>query len=231
MLRSQRNQLYQMVAVSGVAPAAFEWLGPEALSRTFFHMLRVDGPIEVLRHKASSFLFAFGPQDKGFHLLFTLPGPNGAVHSLSSPAGWTPLTKSFERWLKKLVQEVAQPDYWEHARTESVLAPHFDASTENTPFSAPEVERIRSAIGDLKQLLNSQNELSATQQEYIDARLQHMEEAAQRLGRKDWLALAVGSLSSIAIGAALAPEAARNLLHSAAALFGWVVTTLQALPQ
>ena len=65
---------------------------------------------------------------------------------------------------------------------------------------------------------------------FITLRLTHLEDASKRLGRKDWITLAMGTLTNIIVGVALAPDAARELLRNAGALLGWVASGALSLP-
>jgi hypothetical protein len=57
---------------------------------------------------------------------------------------------------------------------------------------------------------------------FINARLAYLEDASKRLGRKDWMTIAVGIVTNIVVGAAFAPDTARELFRMAGQLFGWI---------
>ncbi|HEV3456075.1 MAG TPA: hypothetical protein VHG32_05915 [Thermoanaerobaculia bacterium] len=101
---------------------------------------------------------------------------------------------------------------------------------DNAPFTTPEKIRVVQVIHELKQHLLLTTELSASQLKFIEARLGHLEDAAGRLGRKDWTTLAMGALTSIIIGTALSPDSARELFSLAGRLLSWIVEVAHALP-
>jgi hypothetical protein len=105
---------------------------------------------------------------------------------------------------------------------EKLLVREASEQDSNALFTVEERGRIHLAIGEIRVQLVSVVGTNAEQLAYIDARLQHLEEASERLGRKDWINMAVGIITNIVIGVSLAPEAARDLFQKAGTLLAWV---------
>ncbi len=86
---------------------------------------------------------------------------------------------------------------------------------ENTSFSDDERAKIASQLRVIRDELGGRGELTAVQLGNIDARLDDAEKASRRLGRKDWLLLFVGSLTSAMLADAIAPDTANEILAAA----------------
>jgi len=102
---------------------------------------------------------------------------------------------------------------------------------ENTPFTSEEVKYIQQSISEIKTYLLGATSLNEAQKLFIENQFAHMGSAAARMGRKDWIVLAVGTLTNIIIGAALNPESARALFNIAQRLLGWAFGGIHLLPE
>jgi hypothetical protein len=58
--------------------------------------------------------------------------------------------------------------------------------------------------------------------EFLGRKLDDLAAAATRMGRKDWINLAVGMLTNTIVGAALNPDAAKLLFQAAGAALSWL---------
>lgn len=220
LLRSQKNQAYAAIKQAGLEPSDFEW---ELVSDSW-----------RLVHRPTNYYFVFG----------TTIGVNGPTWSVNYfPAQsmakeafggfhkeWEGVFGVFKTWASILGREHAEPDYWDVSKQEKKLIAEKIDDLENSPFSTAETLRISSAINELREHLITSGVHSESQIQFITTRLQHLEDASHRLGRKDWVTLAMGTLTNIVVGAALAPEAARELLRTAGALLGWIVGSIHLLP-
>jgi hypothetical protein len=58
----------------------------------------------------------------------------------------------------------------------------------------------------------------------VDARLEHVEEASKRMGRKDWITVLNGAVFSLILADLITPDTAQNVilmaLHGIGHLFG-----------
>jgi hypothetical protein len=92
----------------------------------------------------------------------------------------------------------------------------------NGKFSSDELLRIKESIQQLKADLQRKDLFSFEQLDLISRKLDDIESASRRLGRKDWIAYVAGTLTTMCVSAAFAPEAARTLFESASAAFDWL---------
>ena len=220
LLRSQKNQAYAAIKQAGLEPSDFEW----ALVSDSWRLV----------HRPTNYYFIFGTENGINGLRWRVsffPSQSMAKETFGGfYKEWEEAFGVFKTWTSILGREHAEPDYWDVSKQEKKLIAEKIDDLENSTFSFAETQRISSAINELREHLITSGAHSESQIEFMTTRLQHLEDASHRLGRKDWVTLAMGTLTNIVVGAALAPEAARELLRTAGALLGWTVGSIHLLP-
>lgn len=207
--RSQRNDVLLAITDAGLSPNAFRWEGAREKQR--------------LVHVPTRALFTFVGHrrvltegDDGGLLALTgafLPWPTS--RHLRIVRRWSWQMTRFSRWLTQLKLEYDTPDLWaqlEH--DEDVFAAASDASIENTPFTVAERHEIAAQLTALAASAQESHTLSESQLQLLHARLAQLRDASTRLGRKDWLAVFVGVMLTLAVTAALPPEVVRDAMES-----------------
>jgi len=112
-----------------------------------------------------------------------------------------------------------------------IAAGFVDQDPENIPFLPEERARISASINEIQTAMLGRADIKSEQMDYLSERLEEMSQASERLGRKDWINYAIGTLTSIVITAAFDPPAAKALLHIAGDALTWVFGTgLRLLP-
>jgi hypothetical protein len=96
-----------------------------------------------------------------------------------------------------------------------------DGDPNNLRFTAAERQRITDSINRLQSEIRKIPNISQEQLDLILRKLDEMNKASERLGRKDWINYVIGTLTSIGISAAFAPDAMRAVFHSVSAAFTW----------
>ena len=224
LLRSQRNQIFTLTSEAGLVPQDFQWIEVEPRWPN-----RNVNLVDQILHRPTGYQFTFD----------TIEGDASPRYSPSKEGAWEKVTgrmKTWENvlehvrdWVSALQNEVFEPDLWRASLDDKKLVATSIDEIENSPFSPTEQQRLKVAIGELRSFLHSTSNQTDTQLRFVDARLKHLEESSSRLGRKDWITLAMGTLTNIVVGIALAPDAARELVRTAGALFGWVIDGVQLL--
>ena len=101
----------------------------------------------------------------------------------------------------------------------------------NYPFTSPELARIRKSIDDVRDSVRQREDLLPDQVDYISRKLDEIGDAANRVGRKDWINLAIGTLTNLVVSGAIGPDAARFLFQRMGQALGWLLgETLKFLP-
>ena len=222
LLRSQRNAVFEVMSAAGLEPRDFVWSEVPSSQEA-------DRPVERLTHVPSGYYFTF---DKQFGVAgpHYRPSQKEVVETSTGPLQtWEQVLSHVKVWAEILKREVLEPDLWKIFSEDNRLVGASIDDVENLPFTPQEQERIKLAIVELRAFLHATCAHSEAHLAFIDIRLKHLEEASSRLGRKDWITLAIGALTNIIVGAALAPEAARELVRTAGALLGWIVSGVQLL--
>lgn len=104
-------------------------------------------------------------------------------------------------------------------------------SDANDFFADEEIKNIKRSMSEIKDHLFEVADLGERQKIFIESQFAHMESALARMGRKDWIVLAIGTFTNIIIGAALDPDLARALFQIAQRLLGWALGGVRLLPE
>jgi hypothetical protein len=94
----------------------------------------------------------------------------------------------------------------------------------NSPFSEAERIHIKDSISELKAELRQTGNFTGEQLELVNRKLDDIQSASERLGRKDWINYTAGTLTSLCIAAAFAPDVTRRIFESLNSAFSWVFT-------
>lgn len=98
----------------------------------------------------------------------------------------------------------------------------FEGDPNNSSFSEAELHRIAESISSVKADLSRQGKLLPEQLGLVTRKLDEIQDAAARLGRKDWITYVAGALTSTCISAAFAPEITKSVFLAVNAAFTWL---------
>jgi len=192
----------------------------------------VPGGLRVPRlvHVPSGGWFLFDLR-AGNHSCRFSPGGETLVEE-QYPGDWTNQFHYVRQWLRHLKREVEAPDLWAAISRETalVLGAGVAGDAANTPFSSSERQRISASLGEIREYLVATQQVSGARLAFVEERLRYLEDASGRMGRKDWINVVAGALINIVVGAALAPEAAKDLLRLAGSALAWVLGGTPILP-
>jgi hypothetical protein len=106
-----------------------------------------------------------------------------------------------------------------------------DQDASNSAFTPAELAKIAESLDRIRLELSARSDVTPEQLDLISRKLDEMQTASERLGRKDWMNYAVGTLTSLAITAAFDREVARALFQAAGTALSWLFgAPLQLLP-
>jgi hypothetical protein len=97
-----------------------------------------------------------------------------------------------------------------------------DQNSDNDPFSPPELARIAASVQQIKQAMSERSDVSTSQIDFIARKLDDMRGASERMGRKDWMNLALGTMTSVIVTAAFTPDVAKAFLQAAGVALSWL---------
>jgi hypothetical protein len=102
-----------------------------------------------------------------------------------------------------------------------MLAGNINEDLRNTPFTESELTKVQVSIQRIKTELRRESKLSSEQFDLISRKLDEIQSASERLGRKDWMNFAMGTLTSTFVSAAFAPDAAKEIISTINSAFAW----------
>jgi hypothetical protein len=199
LTKAQRNAVFREFVALNIDPRGLEWTTEtDAL----------NSAVSVLKHSSSGFYFK--TSDVG---CTWSPSTRGGPPTISGTATVWPQQLAFVRqWLTVLKPELEEPDFREASNQEN-LASRAATSEEtgNRPFTIQEQKFISEQLASVQAAVVGA--LTTGQKEALAAGFRYLEESSRRMGRKDWINVAIGTVINIAVGAAFAPEVGRELLH------------------
>lgn len=226
ILTFQKNQLFLILRKLELDPAEFEWTEVESSA---FSEGGSRSIVSILTHVPTSYYYKFDFDYNGYHYGLWSPG-NDRANDAGRTENWTGQRSSFALWAQYLKREIDEPDLWEELSKEIKLAEVAASDTSNAPFSIEEQQIVVAKLQEVKEYIRSTQELSEEKEEFINKRLTYLEESAKRQGRSDWLHTAIGVFFTIVIGAAYAPDAARELFRFIGTTFQQILNTMISLP-
>jgi hypothetical protein len=104
-----------------------------------------------------------------------------------------------------------------------IIGGFIDKDPSNLPFSEEELKKISLSINQIKSAMSNREDITSEQLNYINRKLDEMCASSERLGRKDWINLCVGTLTSTIITVALDFNAAKALCEATSSALSWVM--------
>lgn len=128
-------------------------------------------------------------------------------------------------WVQAVVEDAKIPDLWSDLqRYRKLLSDDRYINSENTPFTPDEQGQVIKRIREIQSYIEKYCDLSDEQASHIEARLEEAAKAGERIGRKDWILLFTGTMSSLIVTDSLPPQVAQHalimILQGLAHLFG-----------
>jgi hypothetical protein len=182
LLRTAKNLIFEHIQLQGLDPRQFEWT-TEGLSE-----IR-----SVLKHRTSDYYYAFGKNGDRCS-----PWHGELEIRMLADRPWSYRIQNVDRWLKELKEETEAPDLWGQLEEQKEL--FLLASSEsysNASFTRDEKSGLAAQLEHLRQQLIGVEEVSDRQREHIDVHFRYVISAMDRLGKKDWVNLAIGAVFNI----------------------------------
>ncbi|WP_319406140.1 hypothetical protein [uncultured Desulfosarcina sp.] len=103
-----------------------------------------------------------------------------------------------------------------------IVGGFVDDDPNNTPFTPDELGKISESIKKLSADIKKTQKFTSEQLNLIDRKLIEIEDASQRLGRKDWINYVAGTLTTVCVSAAFAPDTSKALFKAVNTAFRWL---------
>jgi hypothetical protein len=126
---------------------------------------------------------------------------------------WRKVEEHVQRWAEEVKHDLDTPDRWAELQHErEILTGVRNEAVENTPFSADERAEIAERLREIGEYLTRTYALSSEQMLLVEAKLDEIESAAGRIGRKDWLLLLFGVMFEVIVTGLLPPDIVQHIL-------------------
>lgn len=210
-----RNDIFETIAAHGLDPASCELTDRKSA---------IVSQVELVHEPTRSKFTVWGGDRPDMYI-------NDAVVGGANLVGyrgieWPQLMDELATWADEVRYEMNTPDLWaELKRVPQVLAASQTTDASNAPFSPNEQSEISGKLDEIKKLVRGRFELTDEQFAVIDERLDDAEEASKRLGRKDWILMFYGAVTSTFMTDAVPPNVIQTVLttvvHGIAHIFGF----------
>ena len=135
---------------------------------------------------------------------------------LRTTGDWSGMVGLIPRWIQEAEEDAALPDLWaELEKTRDVLDLEFAEDAEdddNSMFTAAEQSEIAKQLDEIRQYAGTALQLSEQQMNQLNGRLLYLQQAAERVGRKDWRVIAFGTLVTMAMEAIIPANELHNVV-------------------
>ena len=207
LLKSQKALLFDIIKTNRLDPANFT-IGEEESTR------RKGEKINAVSLKGTEYYFAFDWDSHGntFYVFYS-PGQETPLEE--GPAGdWNYTCHTFAQWLSFLSREMETYDPWEQLAEYSQLVEVSPArDMPNNAFTFPELEGIWKGLTAIQATLLEHAGNSAERQQFITGQISYLIESSKRMGRKDWLVLAIGTFVGIVSNMALSADVTHQIFN------------------
>ncbi len=203
----QWNSIIKAIEDTGLEPRDFD--------------LDDDGDEARISLRGSGSVFAIGSTGSGGYEQSRVVGEGV---QLGYPVySWRALDQPLGLWLSEVKGDLETPDRRAELRRErEILTAATTEGDDNTPFTSDEQDEIATQLREIKRYMKKTDELTASQTQALEAGLDDLRATAGRMGRREWFAYVVGTLTIL--DAVLPPETTRHvflmLLRSLAHLHG-----------
>jgi len=126
---------------------------------------------------------------------------------------WYRVKERVEAWLREVRTDLEMPDRWaELRRAREILFVVPDEVIDNTPFSSEEKAAIERQLREFRDLARDRWSLSGERLATLDANVEYLVDAVDRLGRFDWRNAFAGAFIGLLLSAAFPPESVREVV-------------------
>ncbi len=217
LLQSQKNSTLESIQKSSLNPADFEW------SETGLPASLVENQaiVSKITHRPTGYYFIFDARDH--YCVRLAPGLRGKITQTEYVEEWEKALLYFKSWISVLETEISSPDLWAEIRRESaLLAAPGEVEESNERFDDTERSDVHMRIDEVLNYLTSIKSGDESFHRYARNRLEYLKDASNRLGRKDFKAILVGTLCGLAIQAGMSSSQASDFFRFAGTLFSSV---------
>jgi hypothetical protein len=213
---AEKNAVFRWVEEVGYKPFDFRW--EESIENEPLRNSIKSFRTSKLVHKATAYFFIFG----GAWLVYS-PGLRTKTATENHFNNWQNKHDYFTTWLRRLSLEVDAPDLWAIAAAEQeIIEAAQSEELNNKTFSRNEKKLISAKLEELRNAVIQSQSLDQDRAAFVEKQFQYLREASDRLGRKDWINVAITTFISIATSVLVDDEKRRWFIQAASEMFRWI---------
>jgi hypothetical protein len=141
LLKSQKNEILNLIRESGLDPVFFSWKKHPSQQSP-------GNMISRLRYKQTDFFYAFEMKGEVHHAVFS-PARQSYIGS-DYPVTWTRQKIIFSEWLENLIKEDNEPDMWKTVQGEDEQVGREPTYIVTEPSEkSPDVDQMVSRVNEM----------------------------------------------------------------------------------
>lgn len=211
----QKNALYALIEEAGLQPSMFEYHEDPLLGADSTVVLGI-----TIRYRSNQdYSFNFEDTDDGYSWFCSVDYFPSVTHQFKLCTDFLESKIYFNEWLQLLKVELESVDRWQ--QMESVLSEggaDFSSFGAVAYFSVAELRELESRLNSLKSQL-AETGLQQEQLKTLTSRIDHLYEMGDRLTKKDWVNMLIGSVVSWIVAQGLEADLTRQIWTLIKALF------------
>ena len=226
MRKKYKNQLFQYLSTLDIPIDHWEIETNEDKYRDVSIISLVNTP----------FKFIITTDKEDFNVVgckYILYGSSYPLSEYSGPYGdFDSILSEFSYWLDKHInpyfEDEAEPDLWTaYLNNNKSLNPENIDFNDRAEFTTDEKQHVKLAMNELKHLIHSNFQTTQEEQRLVNARLDYLIDAVDRLNKFDWKGTALSMLMNISTALCLDTTRGEQLFG----LFAKVISNLPQLIQ
>jgi len=193
----QREEVFDLVLAAALDPGAFALDEADGQSR--------------LRHLVAGSYFTTSRAAGGTYTVRYVAGDGPLEHR--DGLSWYRLKERVEAWLREVKTDLEMPDRWaELRRARDILFVVPGEVADNTPFNSEEKAAIKRQLREFRELAKDRWSLSGDRLAALDANVDYLVDAVDRLERFDWRNAFAGAFIGLLVSAVFPPDSVREVL-------------------
>lgn len=202
LLLTQKNDIFDIILDEGLNPNDFKFT-EEFETR--------DEIVTYLKFKNTKYYFQFRYIDERHYRTEYSPSGRSLILDEKVFGGWKEFIGVTRKWLRHLKRETNALDKWDTFKKSLQLIPFaFDTDNKKEKFSADELKLIELKIQTVKQEIKKL-ELPKDTIKQLNAKLDSLNEKADKLSKTDWKELFIGAVIGTIFNLAIPPDAAKTI--------------------
>jgi hypothetical protein len=236
----QTNEVGARVERAGFDPREFTWRMVEG---DWAGLL--DGDVPGIVHTSTDSVCAFAmlpdrtlqfrmwgrQRSTGPYGVYTAPGED-VPSATKFGIGWPDVLDIVSRWLGVVSRNRAEPDFWAGvANWAGAVAPGGPAQPgDDAPFTVSDRTEIASALQELSKHVIATYRLTEEQGRALNERLARLDAASERMGRKDWKVMLIGTIGNLVLDRIIPMAAATYMWEHVLPALTWLAAQGHLLP-